>query len=300
MRTMTVIAIVAFLAGCVSAPGGEEKTMGKPEVSIAAEGNTSVILKAPWSYIEDYEYRFPETIQSNIGLLYLDAATGLPSSDMTTGVKAGPAWITDEKTGAISYRIDLENGVSFGGSVTPEYGGAVVCEMFLENGTSETLSDLLTQLCLKFDEAPEFADPDLDRTFVHCDGKLIRVNECHPGPAAQAPPPWPVFAVEGREPLVPGKHRWYVPEEICDASFISTEAFDGGRHVAIVWENTWKVMSNTQGPCTHTDPEFPPCPPGETVGVRGKIYFFEGTIEELYERCRFDFGKLWDEKLTIP
>ncbi|MFC1735020.1 hypothetical protein ACFL1X_02820 [Candidatus Hydrogenedentota bacterium] len=300
MKILASILLTACLIGCTSAPKGELKIMSKPKVRILSGESTSVTLEAPWSDLEEYEYRYPETIQSNLGLLYLDAATGLAKSDMITKRKGDPVWKTDEKTGAVSYRAELENGVVFGGSVTPEDGGTVACELFLENGSSVDLGNLITQLCLKFDKAPEFADPELERTFVHSGGKLIRVNECRPHPSTQAPPPWPVYAVEGREPLVPGKHRWYVPAEVCDASFISTEAFDGGRHVAIAWENTWKVMSNTQGPCTHTDPVFPPCPSGETVRVRGRVYFFEGSLEDLYKRCEADFGDKWRENLSLP
>lgn len=297
MRRIAWIGAFLLLAACATALEGQRE-LSKPSVSVDKERMSAVRLEAPWGGDDAWSYRYPETIQSNKGLLYIDHRLPDGNSQMISALKSEPKWEIDAR-GRASYEAELENGIVFGGSLAPRDDGTVECEFHLRNGSAVDLRNLNTQLCLVFRDAPGFADKKLVRTYVHSDGGLLRVSEAHPEPSTQAPPPWPVFAVKGLKPLVPGKHRWYVPAEAVDAPFIATESTDGGKLVGIAWENTWKVMSNTQGPCIHADPVIPACAAGESASVRGKIYFFQGTAEELYERCRKDFGKSWDEKITV-
>jgi len=46
-----------------------------------------------------------------------------------------------------------------------------------------------------------------------------------------------------------------------------------GRSIATQWEHCGRTWGNTQCPCMHSDPVLPDCPPGETVRVRGKLWF---------------------------
>ena len=55
----------------------------------------------------------------------------------------------------------------------------------------------------------------------------------------------------------------------------------GHRWVLTAWERCGRVWGNTQCPCMHSDPVLPDCPAGETVRVRGKLWFYDGNqIEE--------------------
>lgn len=47
----------------------------------------------------------------------------------------------------------------------------------------------------------------------------------------------------------------------------------GGRSISIEWERCGRTWGNAQCPCMHSDPVLPDCPPGETVRVRGKLWF---------------------------
>ena len=54
---------------------------------------------------------------------------------------------------------------------------------------------------------------------------------------------------------------------------VSVRDARGSRSILTQWENCGRTWGNTQCPCMHSDPVLPDCPPGETVRVRGKLWF---------------------------
>jgi len=42
------------------------------------------------------------------------------------------------------------------------------------------------------------------------------------------------------------------------------------------WENTGRSWGNADVPCLHADPQFPDCPPGDTVRLHGSLQFYQG------------------------
>ncbi|RJP25132.1 MAG: hypothetical protein C4527_17540 [Candidatus Omnitrophota bacterium] len=50
----------------------------------------------------------------------------------------------------------------------------------------------------------------------------------------------------------------------------------GNRWILTVWEKCGLCWGNEAVPCLHSDPVLPDCPPGETVRLKGKIWFYEG------------------------
>ena len=60
---------------------------------------------------------------------------------------------------------------------------------------------------------------------------------------------------------------------------------DGKRWVITAWEHCVRPWGNARCPCLHSDPQFPDCPPGETVRMRGWLSFYEGEdIEAEFDR----------------
>lgn len=51
---------------------------------------------------------------------------------------------------------------------------------------------------------------------------------------------------------------------------------DGRRWILTAWERCERPWGNPDCPCMHADPKFPDCPPGETVRLRGALWFYEG------------------------
>ncbi len=48
------------------------------------------------------------------------------------------------------------------------------------------------------------------------------------------------------------------------------------RWVLTAWDRCWNTWGNKYCPCYHSDPAFPDCEPGQTVEVKGRIWFYEG------------------------
>ncbi len=48
-------------------------------------------------------------------------------------------------------------------------------------------------------------------------------------------------------------------------------------------------MDDAEIPCIHADPMFPDCRVGQTVDVRGRIYFLEGDLDDALQRFERDF-----------
>ena len=56
------------------------------------------------------------------------------------------------------------------------------------------------------------------------------------------------------------------------------------------WERCGRAWGNAEVPCLHADPVLPDCKPGETVRVRGRLWFYEGKdIEQELERAQAGF-----------
>ncbi len=51
----------------------------------------------------------------------------------------------------------------------------------------------------------------------------------------------------------------------------------GDRWILTAWQRAGRVWGNDQCPCLHSDPVMPDCPPGETVRVKGRLWFYEGA-----------------------
>jgi hypothetical protein len=71
------------------------------------------------------------------------------------------------------------------------------------------------------------------------------------------------------------------------APFIAVKSVDHDRWIVTGWEPLHRIWTNPPVPCIHADPIFPDCPPGETVEVRGRLWFYEGTdIDGFIASCR--------------
>ncbi len=61
----------------------------------------------------------------------------------------------------------------------------------------------------------------------------------------------------------------------------------GNRWILTAWEHSGRVWGNAIVPCMHSDPVFPDCQSGQTVRLRGKLWFYEGDhIEREIERTQ--------------
>ena len=67
-----------------------------------------------------------------------------------------------------------------------------------------------------------------------------------------------------------------IENKILDNPFAGVHNREGNRWILTAWEGCKRPWANPQPPCFHADPQFPDCEPGETVKLRGRIWFYEG------------------------
>jgi peptidoglycan/xylan/chitin deacetylase (PgdA/CDA1 family) len=75
--------------------------------------------------------------------------------------------------------------------------------------------------------------------------------------------------------------------KIFRAPSVAVHAAGGDRWIITTWERCGRAWGQPLVPCIHADPVLPDCPPGETVRVRGRLWFYEGKdIEQELERAK--------------
>ena len=96
----------------------------------------------------------PEAIWSNLGLTYL-AHTHVPTIWDKQHVRLEPLEWNRRADGTLDFERKLPNGIRFGTKVVPS-ATAVRMEMWLANGTGQTLTDLRVQNCVMLKGAEGF------------------------------------------------------------------------------------------------------------------------------------------------
>ena len=91
-----------------------------------------------------------------------------------------------------------------------------------------------------------------------------------------------------------GKYVWSFkwPESDVDShgGLIVRESTDDAWVTGIAWNRFLSNQGHNPWECMHLSVNVGPLEPGESRDIRGKIYLFQGTKEELFERYKRDFG----------
>ena len=88
------------------------------------------------------------------------------------------------------------------------------------------------------------------------------------------------------------ENKFVAPGEPAAEPLVAVGDEERKRWIATAWDHCVRKWGRHLCPCMHSDPQFPDCPPGKRVTLRGKILFFDGAIEENYERLKKG-GKLF-------
>lgn len=71
---------------------------------------------------------------------------------------------------------------------------------------------------------------------------------------------------------------------------VAVQSAGGDRWILTTWERCGRAWGNPQVPCLHADPVLPDCAPGETVRVRGRLWFYAGKdIDQELDRAKAGF-----------
>jgi hypothetical protein len=135
-------------------PGGRHPRSGFLDGAAYPQRETKVSVFTPWDEMSYVVVDVPEAIRSNLGLLYL-AHTHVPTVWTKEGITLEPLEWKRNAEGDLEFERFLPNGVSFGSKVRAAKD-SVEFEMWLHNGTKETLTDLRVQNCLMLKAALGF------------------------------------------------------------------------------------------------------------------------------------------------
>ena len=79
--------------------------------------------------------------------------------------------------------------------------------------------------------------------------------------------------------------------KVFEQPLAAVKSAGGDRWILTAWQRAGRVWGNKDCPCIHSDPVLPDCPAGQTVRVRGRLWFHEGpSIDEAIVAARRDFA----------
>lgn len=195
-------------------PGGRHPRIGFLEGAIRPQRETKVSVFTPWDETSYVVVDVPEAIWSNLGLTYL-AHTHVPTLWTRQQMELEPLEWHRRPDGTFDIERKLPNGIVFGSKVRPSTN-AVRLELWLTNGTQETLSDLRVQNCVMLKGAKGFEQETNDNKvfsspYVACrsaDGKRWVITAWEPSHRAWANAPVPCLHSDPKFPdCPPGQTR---------------------------------------------------------------------------------------------
>jgi hypothetical protein len=187
-------------------PGGRHPRIGFLDGAVRPQRDTKFSVFTPWDPASYVVVDAPEAIWSNLGLTYL-AHTHVPTIWSKQNIELPPLEWNRLANGVLQFERTLPNGIMFGTRVTPARD-AVHMEMWLKNGTPETLSDLRVQNCVMLKGAAGFteqtnANKVLSKPYVACrsgDGKRWIITAWEPCHRPWANPPVPCLHSDPKFP----------------------------------------------------------------------------------------------------
>ena len=195
-------------------PGGRHPRIGFLDGAIRPQRETKISVFMPWDDASYVVADLPEAIWSNLGLTYL-AHTHVPTVWSKQNILLPSLEWNRRADGTLDFERTLPNGIRFGTKVVPS-PTVVRMEMWLTNGTAETLNDLRVQNCVMLKGAEGFreqtaANKVFSAPYVACradDGKNWIITAWDPNNRAWANPPCPCLHSDPKFPdCAPGETK---------------------------------------------------------------------------------------------
>jgi hypothetical protein len=135
-------------------PGGRHPRIGFLEGALEPQRETKVSVFTPWDAESYVVVDVPEAIWSNLGLTYL-AHTHVPTVWTQSKIALERLEWNRRANGSFDIERKLPNGIVFGARVVAD-ASVVRMELWLTNGTTQTLRDLRVQNCVMLKGAKGF------------------------------------------------------------------------------------------------------------------------------------------------
>ncbi|CAN5265636.1 hypothetical protein BH23VER1_BH23VER1_34350 [soil metagenome] len=156
-------------------PGGRHPRAGFLDGALRPQRETKASVFTPWDEASYVVVDVPEALWSNLGLTYL-AHTHIDTIWTGEGVELPQLEWTRHPGGVLECERRLPNGIVFGTRIVPEARAARM-EMWLFNGTDETLSDLRVQNCVMLKAAAGFAAQSAENKLISAPYVACRSEE---------------------------------------------------------------------------------------------------------------------------
>jgi hypothetical protein len=245
-------------------------------------------MRVPW--MEGHvRLRMPETLSSTVGLHFIDHnRADMPPLSIPNPF---PEWQRNDATGEISYEMQTDEGMVYGGRAWPE-GETVRVEFRVRNASDGPMNHVHNQQCLVMTPSPDFGRTNsLDATYTWVDGKWTCLDTTTPSAVDKGRDKlWILMNTKELQPNYNGpmeiKGAWWVVNEAADDFIIARESEDRKHLLAIAWYEspTGQIMSNTMIPCLHAGPGTQAhLEPGDEHVWRGCIFLMENDPEKLRE-----------------
>ena len=190
-------------------PGGRHPRIGFLDGAIDPQRDTKMSIFTPWDSGSYVVCDFPEAIWSNLGLTYL-AHTHVPTIWSKAGVTLPAQEWQQLPRGEWRMERTLPNGIRFGTRVIPKRDH-VEFDLWLHNGTQQTLTDLRVQNCVMLKAAAGFnaqtnANKQIRPPYVACrseTGNRWIISGWEPIHRPWANPPVPCLHADPKFPDCP-------------------------------------------------------------------------------------------------
>jgi hypothetical protein len=183
--------------------------------------------------------------------------------------------------------------VSYSVRMEADRPDSVLVEVVLTNGGRETVESFSPGFCLQIGGAS--APKTFAYTIIPQGGAPFQLSAGQPFVAR--PELWPGIgwvrahyrdSAAYRDRIERGQE--YEPDprrvrETGDFPLLARRVPGRDAWIAWIWPTAHGYFGNTQTPCMHMDPVLPDCPPGQTRRIFGRMVFFEGSWEELFEHA---------------
>jgi len=156
-------------------PGGRHPRIGFLEDAIDPQRGTKASVFLPWDPEQYVVVDLPELITSTVGHLYL-AHTHVPTIWNSRNVVIENVDWSRRPDGGLASEWLLPNEVSFGASLSPRER-SVEMELWLKNGTEETLQGLRTQICAMLKGAPDFSEQSITNKVLEPPAAAVRSKD---------------------------------------------------------------------------------------------------------------------------
>jgi hypothetical protein len=195
-------------------PGGRHPRIGFLDGAVGPQRETKFSVFTPWDARSYVVVDVPEAIFSNLGLTYL-AHTHVPTLWSTQGITLPPLEWKRHADGSLTSERLLPNKIAFGANVRSSTN-AVLMELWLRNGTDQTLTAMRVQMCVMLGATAGFdaqtnANKVFAKPFVACsspDKKRWIITAWEPCQRAWGNPPVPCLHSDPQIPdCPPGETR---------------------------------------------------------------------------------------------